>query len=179
MLAFKVKTTAPKVYHVRPNAAVVGPNELVKVDIYFKGWEEEPGPGFVCRDKFLVVWLPCPYTIDESVTVAQLWPKLELEFKAASKSKKVRVEFVLGQPEGTVGGEAPSEAVPGVPGSTDLQAELEELRGKVSAMTEKMESNKAQAAVRTAPAPEQSLAFLVTLALVLLLLAFILAYIFF
>ncbi|KAI9305483.1 PapD-like protein [Cunninghamella echinulata] len=41
-LAFKVKTTAPKKYCVRPNSIV------------FQPFREEPPPDYKCKDKFLV-----------------------------------------------------------------------------------------------------------------------------
>lgn len=81
-------------YCVRPNASTVAPGEKLDVQIILQGLKKEPEADFKCRDKFLVVSLPCPYELNETTTtVAQLWPTLEKQFKAESSSKKIRVIF--------------------------------------------------------------------------------------
>ncbi|KAH3677185.1 hypothetical protein WICMUC_001766 [Wickerhamomyces mucosus] len=99
--AFKVKTTAPKVYCVRPNAAIVEPNQSIDVSIILLGLKEEPTQDYKCNDKFLIVALPSPYDLGES-TVAESWPKLEAEFKQQSVSKKIKVKYVLDEPITTI-----------------------------------------------------------------------------
>ncbi|GMM35903.1 phosphatidylinositol-binding protein [Saccharomycopsis crataegensis] len=115
-LAFKVKTTAPKLYCVRPNAATVAPGEKLDVQIILQGLKQEPEPGYKCRDKFLVVSLPCPYEINEtSQPVAQLWPTLEKQFKAESSSKKIRVMFKTQPASSGQGASSASNAAPREP----------------------------------------------------------------
>ena len=76
-VAFKVKTTAPKQYCVRPNSGRIEPGERVEVQgkntsgfasqyssadicllslcaVLLQPMKEEPAPGTKCRDKFLV-----------------------------------------------------------------------------------------------------------------------------
>lgn len=73
-VAFKVKTTAPKVleaildvtvfdffdlfrrqlYCVRPNAGRIEPNESVAVSVQLQPLKEEPSLNVKCKDKFLV-----------------------------------------------------------------------------------------------------------------------------
>ncbi|CCE63165.1 hypothetical protein TPHA_0E00700 [Tetrapisispora phaffii CBS 4417] len=99
-IAFKVKTTAPKFYCVRPNAAVVAPGETVQVQIILLGLSEEPAADFKCRDKFLVITLPAPYDLDGK-PVADVWPSLEAEFKQQAVSKKMKVKYVISSEQPT------------------------------------------------------------------------------
>ncbi|XP_017074010.1 vesicle-associated membrane protein-associated protein A [Drosophila eugracilis] len=51
-IAFKMKTTTPKLFFVRPNIGVLGPGEKVSLDIYMNGFKEEP---LQKRHKFLLL----------------------------------------------------------------------------------------------------------------------------
>lgn len=53
-VAFKVKTTAPKQYCVRPNSGRIEPGERVEVQVLLQPFKEEPATSAKCRDKFLV-----------------------------------------------------------------------------------------------------------------------------
>ncbi|KAJ7600728.1 PapD-like protein [Mycena floridula] len=53
-VAFKVKTTAPKLYCVRPNAGRVEPGESVEVTVMLQALREEPPMNAKCKDKFLI-----------------------------------------------------------------------------------------------------------------------------
>ncbi|CAR22045.1 phospholipid metabolism-regulating protein SCS22 [Lachancea thermotolerans CBS 6340] len=108
-VAFKVKTTAPKFYCVRPNAALVAPGEQVQVQVILLGLAEEPAPDFKCKDKFLVITLPAPYDLGAS-SVTEAWPQLESEFKQHAVSKKIKVKYLLGD-EAPVRAEESSAAV--------------------------------------------------------------------
>lgn len=52
-VAFKVKTTNPKKYCVRPNAGVVSPGSTCDVTVTMQAQKESP-PDMQCKDKFLV-----------------------------------------------------------------------------------------------------------------------------
>lgn len=52
-VAFKVKTTSPKKYCVRPNTGVVPPKATCDVTVTMQAQREAP-PDMQCRDKFLV-----------------------------------------------------------------------------------------------------------------------------
>ncbi|KAK5779886.1 uncharacterized protein PWA37_001745 [Arxiozyma heterogenica] len=91
-IAFKVKTTAPKFYCVRPNAAVVAPGETVQIQVIFLGLAEEPSADTKCRDKFLVITLPAPHDLGDK-SVAEAWPELEAEFGSQAISKKIKVKY--------------------------------------------------------------------------------------
>uniref|UniRef100_A0A453P641 MSP domain-containing protein n=2 Tax=Aegilops tauschii subsp. strangulata TaxID=200361 RepID=A0A453P641_AEGTS len=52
-IAFKVKTTSPKKYCVRPNNGIVAPRSTFDVLVTMQAQREAP-PDMQCRDKFLV-----------------------------------------------------------------------------------------------------------------------------
>lgn len=93
-LAFKVKTTAPKLYCVRPNASVVAPGAVVKVSIILQGFSSPLPKDFKCKDKFLIVSLPCP-DLDDVSKVGEIWSSLEAKFKEQLVSKKLRVSYII------------------------------------------------------------------------------------
>lgn len=51
---FKVKTTAPKQYCVRPNSGRIEPGEQVEVQVLLQPMKEDPPASHKCKDKFLV-----------------------------------------------------------------------------------------------------------------------------
>ncbi|KAJ5907847.1 hypothetical protein N7495_000529 [Penicillium taxi] len=53
-VVFKVKTTAPKQYCVRPNSGRIEPGKQVEVQVLLQSMKDEPAPGAKCKDKFLV-----------------------------------------------------------------------------------------------------------------------------
>jgi hypothetical protein len=52
-VAFKVKTTSPKKYCVRPNTGVVSPHSTCEVTVTMQAQKEAP-PDMQCKDKFLL-----------------------------------------------------------------------------------------------------------------------------
>jgi len=53
-VAFKVKTTAPKQYCVRPNSGRIEPGKEVEVTVLLQAMKQDPPLDIKCRDKFLV-----------------------------------------------------------------------------------------------------------------------------
>ncbi|KAJ7644193.1 PapD-like protein [Roridomyces roridus] len=53
-VAFKVKTTAPKLYAVRPNSGRVEPGQSVDVSVMLQPMKDEPPLNTKCKDKFLI-----------------------------------------------------------------------------------------------------------------------------
>ncbi|KAI0789753.1 PapD-like protein [Abortiporus biennis] len=53
-VAFKVKTTAPKLYSVRPNSGRVEPGETIEVQVMLQAMKEDPPLNAKCKDKFLI-----------------------------------------------------------------------------------------------------------------------------
>lgn len=93
-LAFKVKTTAPKLYCVRPNASIVPPGESVKISLILQGFTQPLAKDYKCKDKFLIVSLPCP-GLDDASKVSESWPLLESKYKEQLLQKKLKVNFVV------------------------------------------------------------------------------------
>ncbi|KAF2847978.1 MSP domain-containing protein [Plenodomus tracheiphilus IPT5] len=92
-VAFKVKTTAPKQYCVRPNSGRIEPGEDVEVQILLQAMKEDPAPDAKCRDKFLVQSVLV--TADKEFTnVGSLWAHIEQTAKSSIQEKKIRVLFL-------------------------------------------------------------------------------------
>mgnify|MGYP003365533787 CR=1 FL=1 len=91
-IAFKVKTTAPKLYCVRPNASTIAPKESVNVHIILQGLEQEPAVGTKCKDKFLFVSVPCDASVSPR-SVSKAWPELQKAAGGTSKGIKMKVSF--------------------------------------------------------------------------------------
>ena len=53
-IAFKVKTTSPKKYCVRPSSGIIEPHGLKEVQVIMQAQREPPASYSDCRDKFLV-----------------------------------------------------------------------------------------------------------------------------
>jgi hypothetical protein len=53
-VAFKVKTTAPKLYCVRPNSGRIEPGGSIDVSVMLQPMKDEPPLSSKCKDKFLI-----------------------------------------------------------------------------------------------------------------------------
>ncbi|WVN90102.1 uncharacterized protein L203_105337 [Cryptococcus depauperatus CBS 7841] len=105
-VAFKVKTTAPKQYSVRPNSGRVEAGESVEVHIMLQPLAQEPPPHAKCKDKFLVQ--SAFITPDEEMhTLAEMWTQVEKTNKAAITERKLKVVYLPA--------EDGSETVQGIP----------------------------------------------------------------
>ncbi|KAF4451582.1 vesicle-associated membrane protein-associated protein B [Fusarium austroafricanum] len=89
-VAFKVKTTAPKQYCVRPNAGRIEAGQSFDVSVLLQAMKQDPAPDARCRDKFLVQ--SAPITADkEFASVANV---LETTDKAHLVERKIRVNWL-------------------------------------------------------------------------------------
>lgn len=92
-VAFKVKTTAPKQYCVRPNSGRIEPGEKVEVQVLLQPMKEEPPSSAKCRDKFLVQ--STIITPDfETASLQEIWPTIEKENKSAIHEQKIRCTYL-------------------------------------------------------------------------------------
>jgi len=57
-MAFKVKTTSPKKYCVRPNTGIIAPGKGTQVTVIMQLQKETPADIAACKDKFLVQSVP-------------------------------------------------------------------------------------------------------------------------
>ncbi|KAJ2158350.1 phosphatidylinositol-binding protein scs2 [Coemansia sp. RSA 552] len=109
-VAFKVKTTAPKQYCVRPNSGRIEPGDAVQIQISLQPMKEELPADFKCRDKFLIQSIQISPEM-ESMPMTELWSMVEREAKASISEKKLRVRYL------------PSEATqPPLPPSQETEA---------------------------------------------------------
>ncbi|TYJ52320.1 hypothetical protein B9479_007078 [Cryptococcus floricola] len=101
-VAFKVKTTAPKQYSVRPNSGRIEPGDSVDVHIMLQPMAEEPPAHAKCKDKFLVQ-SAFIHADDEVRSLSQMWTLLEQTNKAGIEERKLKVVFLA--PEGQADGQ--------------------------------------------------------------------------
>lgn len=106
-VAFKVKTTAPKQYCVRPNSGRIEPGKAVEVTVLLQSMKQEPPMDAKCRDKFLVQSVAV--TADKEFTnIAAIWQHVDNAEKSTVQEKKIRVVFL----PASSGGASPVAATP-------------------------------------------------------------------
>ncbi|XVE82043.1 hypothetical protein DITRI_Ditri15bG0115100 [Diplodiscus trichospermus] len=67
-VAFKVKTTSPKKYCVRPNTGIVKPKSVSDFTVIMQAQRVSP-PDLMCKDKFLIQSMVVPFgTAEEGIT---------------------------------------------------------------------------------------------------------------
>ncbi|KAH7149154.1 PapD-like protein [Dactylonectria estremocensis] len=94
-VAFKVKTTAPKQYCVRPNAGRIEAGQAFDVTVLLQAMKTEPPVDARCRDKFLVQ--SAPITSDkEFASIANV---LDTADKGLLQERKIRVNWLSANPE--------------------------------------------------------------------------------
>jgi hypothetical protein len=89
-VAFKVKTTAPKQYCVRPNAGRIEAGQSFDVSVLLQAMKQDPAPDARCRDKFLVQ--STAITADKEF--ANHASVLETTDKASLVERKIRVNWL-------------------------------------------------------------------------------------
>ncbi|KAI4135699.1 MAG: hypothetical protein LQ347_000429 [Umbilicaria vellea] len=92
-VAFKVKTTAPKQYCVRPNSGRIEVGGDVEVQVLLQAMKEDPPPDARCRDKFLVQSVAITAEREMS-NVTAIWQNVEKTSKWAIQERKIRVLFL-------------------------------------------------------------------------------------
>ncbi|KAG8907718.1 phosphatidylinositol-binding protein scs2 [Tulasnella sp. 403] len=106
-VAFKVKTTAPKLYCVRPNSGRIDPGQSVEVSVLLQPMKEDPPPGTKCKDKFLVQ--STFITPDkENVSLQDIWTMVDAEGDGRIHQQKIKVVYL--PPEGEALEEAEEHA---------------------------------------------------------------------
>ncbi|CAI4055964.1 hypothetical protein SUVZ_02G0260 [Saccharomyces uvarum] len=96
-LIFKVRTSAPKSYCVRPNVAIIEAHESAEVQIVFVGLPKSTTEDEISqrRDKFLIVTLPVPTDyadMNDSILLSN-WANLEEQYKDDMVFQKVKVSY--------------------------------------------------------------------------------------
>ncbi|KAL0094723.1 PapD-like protein [Phycomyces blakesleeanus] len=149
-VAFKVKTTAPRQYCVRPNAGLIKPQATMEVQVMFQPLPEEPPIGFKCKDKFLVQSVQVS-DHSEDIALPDLWANVEATNKQSIEQKKLRCAFVdevvqappQVEEEKKVGSPAPDAAPVTVEPevvNNQTQEEMSDARETIKMMQQKLES---------------------------------------
>lgn len=89
-VAFKVKTTAPKQYCVRPNAGRIEAGSSFDVAVLLQAMKQDPPLDAKCRDKFLVQSAP----ISPEKEFASIANVLEVSDKSQLTERKIRVNWL-------------------------------------------------------------------------------------
>lgn len=96
--AFKVKTTSPKKYCVKPNTGIVEPGAEIKVTVMMQAHREMPADFNACKDKFLIQSTPSGDSSDmielfsrppESISETRLRVKYVMSGKTAAVAEEV------------------------------------------------------------------------------------------
>ncbi|KAA1469879.1 VAMP-associated protein [Dentipellis sp. KUC8613] len=129
-VAFKVKTTAPKLYCVRPNSGRVEPGETVEVQVMLQAMKEEPPLNAKCKDKFLIQ----STLINPDKEVQDIWNISEGDDPNKIHSQKIKVAYLPA--EGTAveeEEEAPANVSSGLNGNHDAYGTVRQHPGDVTA----------------------------------------------
>ncbi|KAL4878571.1 PapD-like protein [Aspergillus karnatakaensis] len=86
-VVFKVKTTAPKHYCVRPNSGRIEPGKHVEVQVLLQAMKDEPADDAKCKDKFLVQTV----AVTKDMEFANVGSIFEKATKSAIQERKIRV----------------------------------------------------------------------------------------
>ncbi|KAK9056261.1 hypothetical protein SSX86_027351 [Deinandra increscens subsp. villosa] len=97
-IAFKVKTTNPKKYCVRPNAGIVLPGSICNVTVTMQAPKEAP-PDMQCKDKFLLQAVIAPNGATTKDVTADMFNKDE---KTVVEEFKLRVVYIPANPPSPV-----------------------------------------------------------------------------
>ncbi|QKX56329.1 uncharacterized protein TRUGW13939_03430 [Talaromyces rugulosus] len=89
-VAFKVKTTAPKHYCVRPNSGRIEPGRYVEVQVLLQAMKEDPPADAKCKDKFLVQSVAITGDLEFS-NVTSIFEKAP---KSSVQERKIRVTWL-------------------------------------------------------------------------------------
>ncbi|XWS77237.1 hypothetical protein CRYUN_Cryun01aG0244400 [Craigia yunnanensis] len=97
-VAFKVKTTNPKKYCVRPNSGIILPGSSCNVTVTMQAQKEAP-PDMQCRDKFLIQSAVAP----DGATYKDITPEMfNKEDGRVMEEFKLRVIYIPANPPSPV-----------------------------------------------------------------------------
>jgi len=97
-VAFKVKTTAPKLYCVRPNSGRIEPGESVDVAVMLQPMKEEPPIAAKCKDKFLIQSTLIT-SEKETLSLHDIWNVTDGSEEAKVHQQKLRVVYMPAEGE--------------------------------------------------------------------------------
>ncbi|KAJ1972856.1 phosphatidylinositol-binding protein scs2 [Dimargaris xerosporica] len=92
-IAFKVKTTAPKQYCVRPNSGRIEAGLELRVQVVLQPIRDDIPLNFKCKDKFLVQSVEVTPEL-ETLALNELWPAVEKTNKKLIREHKLRCVYL-------------------------------------------------------------------------------------
>lgn len=92
-VAFKVKTTSPKKYFVRPNTGVIQPGDTSVIRVTLQPQLEYP-PDMLCKDKFLLQSTPVP-----SITDTEELPSNTFSKEPGKHLEECKLKVVYSRPD--------------------------------------------------------------------------------
>lgn len=143
-VGFKVKTTAPRRYCVRPNASVVKPGTTMDVNIMMLPQKEQPQDLQKCKDKFLIQYM--------NMDGEEFSPDMFSKGKIKPLEKKLKVFYTGAVPPAPVleGEELQEETEPlpvtskGMECSVPSQGDYESLLASLTKVTEERNAERAE-----------------------------------
>ncbi|KAI3495050.1 hypothetical protein L1887_37174 [Cichorium endivia] len=164
-IAFKVKTTNPKKYCVRPNTGIVQPRSVCNVTVTMQAQKEAP-PDMQCKDKFLLQAVIAPIGATNKDITANMFNKDE---NTVVEEFKLRVVYIPANPPSPVPEESEEGSSPrgedGIQNSswTDVATRSvdpkEKLSSESASMVSKLTDEKA-AALKQSQKLQQELEFM-------------------
>ena len=92
-VAFKVKTTSPKQYCVRPNAGIIQPNQAADIQVILQPLREDPPPDYKTKDKFLVQSCAVPDALIH-LQPAEILASVERDAREQLHEQKLKCVFL-------------------------------------------------------------------------------------
>ncbi|XP_072013620.1 vesicle-associated membrane protein-associated protein A-like [Amphiura filiformis] len=140
-VCFKIKTTAPRRYCVRPNSGVVGPNQHIQVSVMLQPFEYDPNEKN--KHKFMVQSLIAP---SEDFDQENIWKSAQPGELMDTKLKCV-FEYPANQVPAGVSPQSESNASPKPAGKSEMgtskgseNKELEEAMGEARNLRQQLNS---------------------------------------
>ncbi|KAK9478941.1 PapD-like protein [Lipomyces japonicus] len=123
-IAFKVKTTAPKLYSVRPNTSRVEPGQRLDVSITLQAFKTELSPDYQSKDKFQVQTIALSSEQDQQLQqqdlpIADFWAGLDDTAKSQIKDVRIKVHYVFNDDSNVAAGSNAEPVSPGQEKSFD------------------------------------------------------------
>lgn len=140
-VSFKVKTTAPKSYCVKPNAGFIPAGQRTEIQIMLQPMAKEPPLAAKCRDKFLVQSAAVPSHLADA-SAGDFWAELSKTGKDAISEQKLRVAYLPAKsaavPEEDEEGTTSAKATPAPLTPAQLEAENTKLRAQLKSNTSRL-----------------------------------------
>ncbi|KAG0174110.1 plasma membrane localization protein [Apophysomyces sp. BC1021] len=154
VVAFKVKTTAPRQYSVRPIRGIIEPNASLAIKVTREPLAEEPPADFRCKDKFLIesvrptadlalkapekIWTYVDSNMRDSVQQSKIRCKILASGEASATAVDAEVSVKTQEEDAC---EKEEELVPPYTERPFLETEVEDIRVELRVMQQKIDQH--------------------------------------